>query len=46
VFLVDVGFVAEAVNTLGRFGEISFVILAFVVECNFRVEMKERREEV
>jgi len=46
MFLVDVGFVTEAVNTFGRFGEIPFVILAFVVECDFRVETKERREEV
>jgi len=46
MFLVDVGFVAEAVNTVGRFGEIPFVILAFVIECDFRVDTKERREEV
>ena len=46
MFLVDVGFVAEAVNTFGRFGEIPFVILAFVIECDFRVDTKEWREKV
>jgi hypothetical protein len=46
MFLVDMGFVAEAVRTVGRFGEIPFVILAFVIECDFRVEAKEGREEV
>ena len=46
MFLVDVGFVAEAVSTVGRSGEIPFVILAFVIKCDFRVETKERGEEV
>ena len=46
MFLVDVGFVAETVNPIGRFGEIPFVILAFVIECDFRIDTKERREEV
>jgi hypothetical protein len=46
MFLVDVGFVAETVNPIGRFGEIPFVISAFVVERDFRVETKKWREEV
>jgi len=45
-FLVDVGLVAETVNPIRRFGEIPFVILAFVVERDFRVESKKRRKEV
>ena len=41
-----VGAGRKGVNTFGRFGEIPFVILAFMIECDFRVDTKEQREEV
>jgi len=46
MFLVYMGFVAEAIRTVGRFGEIPFVILTFVIECDFGVDAKKGREEV
>jgi hypothetical protein len=46
VLLVDVGFVTEPIGSLGRTGEVTFVILAIFLKCDFRSDMKERRKEM
>ncbi len=46
VLLVDVGFVTEPIGSLRRTGEVTFVILAIFLKCDFRSDVKERRKEM
>ena len=46
LFLVDMKFVAEVVDSIWQFGEIPFVILTFMVKRHLGVDAKKRREKV
>jgi hypothetical protein len=46
VFLVDVGLVDKAEGTIRCFGEISFVVLTFVLKGDFGIQAKEWGKEM
>jgi hypothetical protein len=46
VLLVNAGFVTEPIGFLGCTGELTFVILAIFLKCDFRSNVKKRRKEM